>query len=41
MSINSDGKATTLTTTGGAVFGGPARVVGIHFVSSATPHWLT
>lgn len=41
MSINSDGKATTLTTTGGAVFGGPARVIGIHFVSSATAGSIT
>jgi hypothetical protein len=36
MGMRSDGKATTLTSTGGAVFGGPARIMGIHFVSSAT-----
>ena len=36
MAMSSDGKATTLTSAGGAVFGGPARIMGIHFVSSAT-----
>ena len=41
MAMSSDGKATTLTSTGGAVFGGPARIIGIHFVSSATAGSIT
>ena len=41
MAMSSDGKATTLTSTGGAVFGGPARIMGIHFVSSASAGSIT
>lgn len=40
MATSSDGKATTLTSSG-AVFGGPARIMGIHFVSSATAGSIT
>jgi len=40
MAMSSDGKATTLTASG-AVFGGPARIMGIHFVSSASAGSIT
>ena len=33
--IQSDGQSTTLTESG-AIFGGPARIMGIYFVSGAT-----
>lgn len=40
MSFDSDSKATRLTASG-AVFGGPARVVGIHYLASATAGTIT
>jgi hypothetical protein len=33
--VQSDGKATTVTASG-AVFGGPARIMGIYYVASGT-----
>jgi len=35
MGMQSDGKATTVTESG-AVFGGPARIMGIYYVASGT-----
>lgn len=34
--MQSDGQATTLSGSGGDIFGGPARVMGIYILASAT-----